>query len=86
MDRLEECKQDVVIAAQEEREAYKALTEARGPMDPDWSPDETRAYRARLDRWRNASQALVEALDRLEREQRAPDVPHAAHGGTSAGS
>jgi uncharacterized protein YukE len=86
MDRLDECKQDVVVAAQEEREAYKALTGGRGPMDHDWSPDEAPAYRARLDRWRNASNALAEALDRLEREQRASDVPRAAHGGASAAS
>lgn len=79
MDHLDECRQDVVVAAQEEREAHKARLEGRGPIDRDWSPEEAASYRLRLERWRSASRALVEALDRLERAQRELAVRHAPH-------
>jgi hypothetical protein len=48
-------------------------------MNADWSPEETASYRLRLDRWRRASHALVDALDRLERAQRELSVRHAPH-------
>lgn len=86
MDQLDECKQDVVVAAQEEREAHKALVEGRGPLNEDWSPEEAEAYRARLEQWRSASRALVAALDRLERAQRAVAVRQAPREGSSATS
>jgi hypothetical protein len=79
VDHLDECRQDVVVAAQEEREAHSALLEGRGPMDRDWSPEETARYRLRLDRWRLASRTLVGALDRLERAQCELAVRHAPH-------
>jgi hypothetical protein len=81
--RLDECKQDVVVAAQEEREAHRALIEGRGPTDPDWSSEETAGYRLRLGRWRHASRVLVDALDRLERAQRLLAVRHPPHGKSS---
>jgi uncharacterized protein YukE len=84
--QLDECRQDVVVAAQEEREAHEALVEGRGPLDCDWSPREVASYRLRLDRWRNASRALVEALDRLERAQRKLAVRHAPHDDSSPAS
>jgi uncharacterized protein YukE len=84
VDQLDECRQDVVVAGQEEREAHKSLVEGRGPLDRDWSPQEVTRYRLRLDRWRNASRALVEALDRLERSQRELAVRHAPHDDSSA--
>jgi hypothetical protein len=76
---LDECRQDVVLAAQEERDAHNALLMGRGPMNADWSPEETASYRLRLDHWRRASHALVDALDRLERAQRELTVRHAPH-------
>jgi hypothetical protein len=77
--RLDECRQDVVVAAQEERDAHNALLEGRGPMNADWSPEETASYRLRLDRWRRSSHALVGALDRLEHAQRELSARHAPH-------
>jgi hypothetical protein len=64
-DLRRQCERAVRIAASEERAAHKALLEGMRPGDPDWDPSEDPAYRARLDRWRAASQALVDALDRL---------------------
>jgi uncharacterized protein YukE len=84
VDQLDACRQDVVVAGQEEREAHKALVDGRGPMDRDWSPQEVASYQVRLDGWRNASRALVEALDRLERAQRGLAVRHAPHDDSSA--
>jgi uncharacterized protein YukE len=55
----------VRIAANEERAAHKELLEGMRPGDPDWDPSDDEAYRTRLARWRSASQALVDALDRL---------------------
>jgi hypothetical protein len=55
----------VRIAASEERAAHRALLEGMRPGDLYWDPSEDSAYRERLDRWRAASQVLVEALDRL---------------------
>ena len=77
MHQLDECRQDVLVAAQEERDAHKALLGGRGPMSPDWSPEETATYLLRLDRWRHASHALVKALDRLDRAQRELAIRHA---------
>ena len=80
MDHLDERRQDVVVAGEEEREAHSALLlDGRGPLERDWSPEETAAYRVRLDRWRSASRTLVEALDRLVRAQRNLQVRHAPH-------
>jgi uncharacterized protein YukE len=84
VDQLDECRQDVIVAAQEEREAHRVLVEGRGPTDRDWSPQEVASYRLRLDRLRNASRALAEALDRLERAQRELAVRHAPHDDSSA--
>jgi hypothetical protein len=84
--QLDECRQDVVVAAQEERDAHNALLAGRGPMSADWSPEETAGYRLRLDRWRGASRALVAALDRLERAQRDLAVRHAPHEETPSAS
>jgi uncharacterized protein YukE len=83
VDQLDECKQDVIVAAQEEREARKGLAEGRGPLDSDWSPQETAEYRLRLDRWQRASRAVVDALDRLERAQRELSVRHAPYDDSS---
>jgi uncharacterized protein YukE len=55
----------VRIAASDERAAHRALLEGMRPGDLSWDPSEDAAYRERLDRWRAASQALVDALDRL---------------------
>lgn len=79
VEHLDECRQDVVVAAQEEREAHRALIAGRGPLDRDWSPEETAAYRVRVDRWQSASRSLVEALDRLVAVQRRLAVPHTLH-------
>jgi uncharacterized protein YukE len=84
VDHLEEYKQDVVIAAEEEREAHRALIEGRNPLAPDWTPGETEAYRSRLGRWQSASRALVDALDRLERAQRGGAVRPTTHGDGSS--
>jgi uncharacterized protein YukE len=81
VEHLDECRQDVATAAQEEREAHGALLEVRRPLDRDWSPEERAAYRLRLDRWRTASQALVEALDRLVSAQRRLAIRHAPRNG-----
>ena len=86
MHQLDECRQDVVVTAQEERDAHKALLAGRGPMSPDWSPEESAGYRLRLDRWRRASRTLIEALDRLELAQRELAVRHAPHEETSPSS
>jgi hypothetical protein len=84
VDRLDECRQDVVVAAREEREAHSALLDGRGPLDRDWSPEETAAYRLRLDRWRSASHALVAALDRLVSAQRRLAIRHAPRDDSSS--
>lgn len=55
----------VRIAASEERAAHRALLESMRPGDLYWDPSEDEAYGERLARWRAASQALVDALDRL---------------------
>jgi hypothetical protein len=55
----------VRVAANDERAAHKALLDGMRPGDLDWDPSEDEAYLERLDRWRTASQALVDALDRL---------------------
>lgn len=69
----------VRVAANEERAAHKALLDGMRPGDLHWDPSDDMAYRARLARWRAASQALVDALDRLHaalhRERAEP--PHA---------
>lgn len=57
--------QAVRIAANDERAAHKALLDGMRPGDVHWDPSEDEAYRARLARWRAASQTLVDALDRL---------------------
>jgi hypothetical protein len=64
-DPRRQCERAVRIAANDERAAHKALLDGMRPGDLDWDPSEDRAYRARLARWRSASQALVDALDRL---------------------
>jgi uncharacterized protein YukE len=64
-DLRRQCERAVRIAASEERVAHKSLLEGMRPGDVHWNPSEDHAYRARLGRWRTASQALVDALDRL---------------------
>jgi hypothetical protein len=64
-DLRRQCERAVRIAANEERAAHKALLEGMRPGDPNWDPSEDESYRARLARWRSASQALVDALDQL---------------------
>jgi len=61
----EEYELAVVAAAGEERAAHAALFGGITPRHPDWRADEQAEYSARLERWRAASHALVEALDRL---------------------
>lgn len=64
-DPRRQCERAVRIAASEERAAHSALLEGMRPGDLSWDPSEDEAYRERLDRWRAASQELVDALDRL---------------------
>jgi hypothetical protein len=64
-DPRRQCERAVRVAANDERTAHKALLDGMRPGDLDWDPSEDQAYRARLARWRTASQALVDALDRL---------------------
>ena len=64
-DPRRQCERAVRIAANEERVAHKALLAGMRPGDDQWDPSEDEAYRARLTRWRAASQTLVDALDRL---------------------
>lgn len=59
-----ECEDAVLAAAREERAARAALTDGNAP-DPEWSEEDERAYQERLERWRAASRALVEALQRF---------------------
>jgi uncharacterized protein YukE len=61
----EEYELAVVAAAAEERAAHAALFGGITPRHRDWRADEQAEYAARLERWRAASRALVEALDRL---------------------
>ena len=64
-DPRRQCERAVRIAANDERAAHRALLDGMRPGDLDWDPSEDQAYRTRLARWRSASQALVDALDRL---------------------
>lgn len=52
-------------AAREERAARAALEAGIGPLDPNWCESDEEAFQARLARWRAASRALVEGLNRL---------------------
>lgn len=60
-----ECEDAVLAAAREERAARAALTDGNAPSHPEWSEEDERAYQERLERWRAASRALVEALQRF---------------------
>jgi hypothetical protein len=64
-DPRRQCERAVRVAANDERAAHKALLDGMRPGDLDWDPSEDEAYLKRLERWRTASQALVDALDRL---------------------
>jgi hypothetical protein len=64
-DPRRQCERAVRIAASEERTAHRALLEGMRPGELYWDRSEDPAYRERLDRWRAASQALVDTLDRL---------------------
>jgi uncharacterized protein YukE len=82
IDLREECELAVVAAAAEERAAHAALFGGITPLHPDWRADEQAEHAARLERWRAASHALVEALDRFasssERGTRAGSRPGGA--------
>jgi uncharacterized protein YukE len=64
---LRDCEQAVIAAAREERAALAALQEGIKPGDPDWTESNEETYQARLGRWRAASRALVEALNRVDK-------------------
>jgi uncharacterized protein YukE len=53
-----------MAAAREERAAHAALQQGIKPLHPSWCEDDEEPYQARLARWRTASRALVDALDR----------------------
>jgi uncharacterized protein YukE len=64
---LRDCEQAVMAAAREERAALAGLQEGIKPGDPDWTESNEETYQARLGRWRTASRALVEALNRVDK-------------------
>ena len=64
MTDRENCEQAVMAAAREERAAHAALQQGIKPLHPSWCEDDEEAYQARLARWRTASRALVDALNR----------------------
>ena len=66
-DLREESEEAIAAAAQEERLAHAALVEGRTARSSEWGEDEEEAHQARLARWRAASRALVDALERLKR-------------------
>jgi hypothetical protein len=68
-DPLEECKHDVAVAAQEEREAQAALL-AAASRDSTPEDDGRRALRGR---WQAAARSLAVALENLDRAQRSTD-------------
>jgi uncharacterized protein YukE len=68
----ENCEQAVMAAAREERAAHAALQQGIKPLHPSWCEDDEEAYQARLARWRTASRALVDALNRA-RNRRATE-------------
>jgi hypothetical protein len=59
-----------MVAAREERAAHAALQEGIKPGDPDWTESSEETYQARLARWRAASRALVDALNRVGNDGR----------------
>jgi uncharacterized protein YukE len=69
-DDLRDCEQAVMAAASEERAAHAALQGSSKPGDPDWTDLNEEAYQARLARWRAASRALVDSLNRVGNEGR----------------
>jgi uncharacterized protein YukE len=62
--------QAVMAAAREERAAHAALQEGIKPVHPSWTESDEEAYEARLARWRAASRALVDALNRAGNDGR----------------
>jgi len=67
---LHSCEQAVMAAAREERATHAALQEGIKPSDPGWTESDEEAYEGRLTRWRTASRALVDALDRAATDKR----------------
>lgn len=65
--------QAVMAAAREERAAHAALQEGIKPVHPSWTEGDEEAYEARLARWRAASRALVDALNRAGNDGRSRD-------------
>jgi uncharacterized protein YukE len=63
---LHYCEQTVMAAARKERAAYAALQESIKPHHPSWTESDEEEYEARLEQWRAASRALVDALNRLQ--------------------
>jgi hypothetical protein len=70
VDAVDECKHDVAVAAQEEREAQEALF-AASKREPSAEDDGRRAL---LHRWQAAARSLAVALENLGRAQRSRDV------------
>ena len=66
MADLHNCEQAVMAAARKERAARAALQKGIKPLQPSWTESDEEAYEARLARWRAASRALVDALNRLK--------------------
>ena len=64
-DVRDEWEQAVAEAAREERAARAALDRASTPARRDRTPEAQTEYDTRLDRWRLASRALVDALKRF---------------------
>jgi uncharacterized protein YukE len=75
-----DCEQAVMAAARDERAAHADLRKGIKPLDPGWTEQDKDAYDARLARWRSASRALVDALNRAADEtfSRSPSRPSAS--------
>jgi uncharacterized protein YukE len=63
-----DCEQAVMAAARDERAAHADLRKGLKPLDPNWTEKDKDAYEARSARWRAASRALVDALNRAASE------------------
>jgi uncharacterized protein YukE len=59
-----------MAAAREERAAHAALQEGIKPGDQGWTERNEESYQARLARWRAASRALVDSLNRVGSDER----------------
>jgi hypothetical protein len=75
-DPLEECKHDVAVAAQEEREAQNAFFTSRESDGGDCTAEDEHRRRALLARWQAAARGLAAALENLDLAQRARQPAH----------